>query len=221
MPPTTGLRQRKKERTRRAIADAALDLFESRGYAHTTVDDIAAAADVSPRTFFRYFASKDEAVFERAGDVEQHFRALLASRPAGEPLLVSLREIARALLADDLVEEDRLRRLLGLVATEPALRSRYTALLDAIEGELTVWAAERLGVPAGDLRPRLLAATVLAARRVATDTWLESPGDGFADHITRAIDMLADGLAPPDPLSRPAAGPPPPGSGVPHEHRNC
>jgi hypothetical protein len=57
-----------------------------------------------------------------------------------------------------------------------------------------VWAADRLGVPATDLRPRLVAATVITARRVATDTWLESPGDDLADHVTRAIDLLAAGL---------------------------
>jgi AcrR family transcriptional regulator len=194
MPSSAGLRQRKKDRTRRAIAEAALDLFESRGYDQTTVDDIAAAADVSPRTFFRYFAGKDEAVFERAGDVQQHFLTLLAARPTGEPLLTSLREIGKDLLSTELVDEARLRRLLALVAAEPALRNRYNALLDTIEGELTVWAAARLGVPAADLRPRLVAATVLAARRVATDAWLESPGDDLADHVSRAIDLLAAGL---------------------------
>jgi AcrR family transcriptional regulator len=190
-----GLRERKKEQTRRTIAAVALDLFETRGYAETTVDDIAAAADVSPRTFFRYFAGKDEAVFERAGDVQVAFRALLASRPADEPLLVALREIGKALIAGETVDETRLRRVLALTQAEPALRNRYNAVIDTIERELTVWAAGRLGVRAADLRPRLVAAAVLAARRVAMDTWLESPGDDLADHVTRAIDLLAAGLA--------------------------
>ncbi|MBN2622374.1 MAG: TetR family transcriptional regulator [Acidimicrobiales bacterium] len=190
----TGLRERKKERTRRAIADVALDLFESRGYGQTTVDDIAAAADVSPRTFFRYFASKDEAVFERADDVREAFTALLSSRPDDEPLLVSLREIGNALISRELVDEARLRRLLVLIQAEPALRSRYNHLIDLIESELTVWAADRLGAAPTDLRPRLVAAAVLAARRVATDTWLESPGEDLADHMARAIDLLAAGL---------------------------
>lgn len=192
--PVADLRQRKKEQTRRAIAEAALDLFETRGFDETTVDDIAAAANVSPRTFFRYFASKDEAVFDRADEAREAFRTLLAARPADEPMLVSLREIGQALLTDEFVDGRRLRRVLGLVAQERALRGRSDALLDGIEAELTTWAAERLGVPATDLRPRLVAAAVLTARRVATDTWLESPGDDLADHITRAIDLLASGL---------------------------
>ncbi|MDD9369956.1 MAG: TetR family transcriptional regulator [Acidimicrobiales bacterium] len=190
----TDLRQRKKEQTRQAIADAALALFETRGFDETTVDDIAAAANVSPRTFFRYFAGKDEAVFDRADEAQEAFRALLAARPADEPMLVSLREIGQALLTDRFVDGGRLRRVLALVAQERALRGRSAALLDGIEAELTIWAAERLGVAATDLRPRLVAAAVLTARRVATDTWLESPGDELADHITRAIDLLASGL---------------------------
>jgi AcrR family transcriptional regulator len=193
--PAVDLRERKKQRTRRAIADAALDLFESRGFDDTTVDDIADAADVSPRTFFRYFAGKDEAVFDLADEVQAAFHDMLAARPPDEPLLTSLREIGKALLSEEVVDEARLRRLLALVASERALRNRYTALLDAIETELTTWAADRLGVAPTELRPRLVAATVLAARRVATDTWLESPGDDLADHITRAIDLLAAGLA--------------------------
>ncbi len=193
-PETAGLRERKKERTRRLLADVALDLFEARGFDHTTVDDIAAAADVSPRTFFRYFASKDEAVFERAPDVQDQFRALLASRPADEPLLVSLREIGNALIAGEVVEADRVRRVLKLAHTEPALRRRYEALITMVEADLRDWAAARLGVPPSDMRPRLLAAAVLAGRRVAMDIWLESPGEDLSERVSQAIDLLASGL---------------------------
>jgi AcrR family transcriptional regulator len=193
-PATAGLRERKKERTRRLLADVALDLFEARGFDRTTVDDIATAAEVSPRTFFRYFAAKDEALFDRAADVQEQFRALLASRPADEPLLVSLREIGTALIAGELVDEDRVRRVVALVHTETALRSRYEALMGMIEADLTDWAAGRLGVPPSDMRPRLLGAAVLAARRVAMDVWLESPGVDLSGQVSRAIDLLASGL---------------------------
>jgi AcrR family transcriptional regulator len=189
-----GLRERKKERTRRLLADVALDLVETRGYDRTTVDDIAAAADVSPRTFFRYFAAKDEALFDRAGDVQVQFRALLTSRPADEPLLVSLREIGSALLAGELVDDTRVRRVLSLAHTEPALRTRYEGLMAMIESDLTEWAAARLGEPPSALRPRLVAAAVLAARRVAMDIWLESPDADLANEVARAIDLLAVGL---------------------------
>jgi AcrR family transcriptional regulator len=191
---TPGLRERKKERTRRLLADVALELFETRGFDRTTVDDIAAAADVSPRTFFRYFATKDEALFDRGADVRDQFRAMLAARPADEPMLVALREIGTALLAGELVEEDRVRRVLALTHTEPALRNRYEGLMASIEADLTDWAAGRLAVPASDLRPRLIAAAVLAARRVAMDIWLESPDVDLVDQVARSIDLLAAGL---------------------------
>lgn len=199
-PPETmvsppGLRERKKERTRRAIADAALDLFERHGYAATTVEDIAAAADVSPRTFFRYFATKDEAVFDEADEVQAAFGPMLAERPPDEPLLASLRAVGSALLTPGVVDEERFRRMLALAAVEPAVRNRYHALLGSIEQEIVRWAAERLGLPETALRPRLLAAAAMAALRVATDAWLDAPGTELGDHVTAAIDMLAEGLA--------------------------
>lgn len=199
-PPETmvsppGLRERKKERTRRAIADAALDLFERHGYAATTVEDIAAAAEVSPRTFFRYFATKDEAVFDQADEVLAAFGPMLAERPAGEPLLPSLRAVGSALLSPGVLDEGRFRRVLALAAEEPAVRTRYHALLGSIEREIVRWAAERLGLPTSALRPRLVAAVAMTALRVATDTWLDAPGTELGDHVTAAIDMLAEGLA--------------------------
>ena len=106
---------------------------------------------------------------------------------------MALREIGKALIGET-VDEARLRRVLALTQAVPALRNRYNALIDTIERELTAWAADRLGVPASDLRPRLVAAAVLAARRVAMDTWLDAPGDDLAEHVTRAIDLLAAGL---------------------------
>ena len=86
------LRERKKARTREALIAAAIDLFESRGYEGTTIDDIAAAADVSPRTFFRYFASKEEVAV--GDDFEPMLIEMIASRPAGESVIESARQVA-------------------------------------------------------------------------------------------------------------------------------
>src|SRR3954471_17826102 len=93
-----GLRERKKERTRRALASAALRLFDERGYEETTISDIAAAADVSPRTFFSYFPSKDDVVFAEMDERLADVRAGLAERTPGETPLATFRRVADALL---------------------------------------------------------------------------------------------------------------------------
>src|ERR1700712_5660908 len=104
---TMGLRERKKAMTRLALEDAALELFAVKGFDHTTVDEISEACDVSRRTFFRYFASKED-IF--SGDKDEHqdeMFELIASRPADEPALDSLRATIVALAAE--FEADRPR----------------------------------------------------------------------------------------------------------------
>src|SRR5919197_6258607 len=101
----TSLRERKRARTRQALVDAAADLFERHGYERTTIAHIAAAAEVSPRTFFGYFASKEDVLFQ-GGDarVRAALRAIEERRPGERPtdiLLRALREVGEA--GDDLV----------------------------------------------------------------------------------------------------------------------
>src|ERR1041384_4302319 len=88
-----GLRERKKQRTRRTIASEALRLFAERGYEETTIADIAEAADVSPRTFFSYFPSKEDVVFAEIDERLAEVREGVARRPAGETPLESMRRI--------------------------------------------------------------------------------------------------------------------------------
>ncbi|WP_433180226.1 TetR family transcriptional regulator [Actinoallomurus sp. CA-150999] len=88
-----GLRERKKLKTRRAIAEAALRLFAERGYEETTIADITEAADVSPRTFFSYFPSKEDVVFAEIDERLAEVREGVARRPAGETPLESMRRI--------------------------------------------------------------------------------------------------------------------------------
>ncbi|MFC5745947.1 TetR family transcriptional regulator [Actinomadura rugatobispora] len=99
----SGLRERKKRRTREALGSAALRLFAERGYEETTIADIAAAADVSPRTFFSYFPSKEDVVFAEVDDRLEEVADRLARRPLGEPPLEALRtaivEVIEALVS--------------------------------------------------------------------------------------------------------------------------
>src|SRR4051795_7771294 len=90
-----GLRERKKQKTRLALIDAALDLFLEQGYEATTVDQIAAAVDVSQRTFFRYFLTKEDVALEPARQVEDVFLDVLRQQPAGRTPMQALRESSR------------------------------------------------------------------------------------------------------------------------------
>jgi AcrR family transcriptional regulator len=169
------LRQRKRARTRAALISAALDLFERQGYEATTIDEIAAAADVSPRTFFRYFSTKEEVAL--GDDVGREIIGLLAARPADEPMLESVRRV----VADSLVlvsEEDReaLLARLRIVYRTPSLRARrweFQLEMGRISGGIL---AARRGLPPDDLDSRVTAAAVFTAIEVAMDHWQQHEG---------------------------------------------
>ncbi|MEU6781219.1 helix-turn-helix domain-containing protein [Nonomuraea angiospora] len=128
-----GHRERKKVRTRRALLEAAVRLFSERGYEQTTVAEIAAAADVAPRTFFAYFASKEDVLFLQAEDRGQVMTEVVAGRKPGEPLGDLLSRMFEALVRS-LAEDDELDFSLSplrtqLVFTEPALRARMMTIM--------------------------------------------------------------------------------------------
>ena len=103
LPPDR--RERKKARTRRDLVEAAVRLFDERGFEGATIEDITNAADVSPRTFFRYFTSKEEILFSEHQLSVDDLRNRLAECPDGEPLLVSVREAMLTIAGR--IEEDK------------------------------------------------------------------------------------------------------------------
>lgn len=157
-----GLRERKKERTARAIEDAALRLFAENGFHATTIAEIAAAADISPRTFFSYYPSKESVLF---GDFDETFRSLgehLAARTADHGLLDALRAWIVDMVETDGLPDERelLRRQVieandELLAHERQLTTRFEAVIAAA-------AATELHVQPSDLHPRLIAAAAAA-----------------------------------------------------------
>ena len=97
MTAAVGLRERKKARTREALKDAAMDLFTRQGFDGTTVEEIADACEVSPRTFFRYFPTKEDVLFADTEARRERLLAVLADQPAGDSAFVALRAAMRAL----------------------------------------------------------------------------------------------------------------------------
>ncbi|HEY6760492.1 MAG TPA: TetR family transcriptional regulator [Baekduia sp.] len=159
-----GLRERKKEQTRRAIEDAAFRLFEDRGYAATTVADIAEAADIAPRTFFAYFPSKEAVVF---GDSDEMFAALEAQmrdRRPGQNVFEALRAWIGELIDGEMhgdTDRDSLRRC--LVRDNEALASHERHIMGRFESLIAENVAIDLGDEPDDLQPRLVAAAAIAA----------------------------------------------------------
>jgi AcrR family transcriptional regulator len=198
---TLGLRERKKAMTRLALEDAALDLFTKKGFDHTTVDEIAEACNVSRRTFFRYFASKED-IF--SGDKDVHdgeMFDLIAARPADEPALESLRATLIALAADLEADRSRMVAKVCIINETPSLRS---AGLEHEQGtiDLVVEAlARRSEVPVDDedrFRLRLVTQAAIGALRAAIDRWVAGGAqEDLGDVAVEALDALADGFGRP------------------------
>jgi AcrR family transcriptional regulator len=121
----TGLRESKKRQTREAIAQAAADLFRERGFAAVTVDDVAAAANVSRQTVFNYFPTKEQMLFDREDEIEAALLALVRGRPDGTSLIAAFREHTRGFwerFADALATGGETHGFWEVVRATPALR---------------------------------------------------------------------------------------------------
>ena len=146
-PAAAGLRQRKKERTRQELAAAALRLFVERGYEAVKVEDIAAAVDVSERTFFRYFASKEEVLWPDQDERREEFAAVLAARPQDETPLDCLRHAAVASAEAYQAQGREMLARFRLLTQTPALRGYLLECLEAWEDVATSALMTRIGFP--------------------------------------------------------------------------
>ena len=159
-----GLRERKKEQTRRAIEDAAFRLFEERGYAATTVADIADAADIAPRTFFAYFPSKEAVVFGDFDEVFEGLESRMRERPEGVNVFEALRAWVGDLVARTEAEADErggVRRC--LIRENDALAAHERHIMGRFERLIAENVALDLGDAPDDLQPKLVAAAAVAA----------------------------------------------------------
>ncbi|MGI5491983.1 TetR family transcriptional regulator [Microtetraspora malaysiensis] len=165
-----GLRERKKQKTRIALIDAALDLFLTHGYDITTVDQIAAVVDVSPRTFFRYFASKEEVALSPCRDGQEIFASELAARPSDEPPYQAVTRAMRAALAamrdGDPVEVDRFVKVRRLMEETPSLFAAQMCLIAQSERRLAEEVARRRGTDVDDLHTQFVVSVLTTINRV-------------------------------------------------------
>ncbi|WP_406529980.1 TetR/AcrR family transcriptional regulator [Streptomyces sp. I8-5] len=193
-PPQPGLRERKKLRTRIAIRQAAYRLIAEQGYEATTVEQIAAAAEVSPSTVFRYFPAKEDIVL--TDEYDGVLAAALRGRPAGEPPLESLRHVLAEVLAEFLATgEQELRQRTRLMVEVPAVRARTAGSMSDTAGALADALAARTGREPGDLAVRVFVAAVLGTLREVTLCWGEQGQEGDLLAMTgRALDILEGGL---------------------------
>ena len=194
--PAEGLRERHRQRTTADLEEAALALFGERGFDAVTIDDIAAAADVSRRTFFRYFASKEDVILSDHPKRLDELQAALDRRPGDEPALTALRNAILSLAGTYQEDREHMLRRFRLVTTTPSLEARSLCLQRNWETAVTEMLAARMGVdPATDLRPGVVASTTMAAMRIATANWLAADGQGdVMEIVAAALDLLDGGL---------------------------
>lgn len=192
------MRERKKQATREALRDAALQLALERGPDNVRVEDIAEAAGVSPRTYNNYFSSREQAIVAAViAEREARVASAVAARPAADRLADA---VVEAILAQYTDPGDRHRDALLLITTHPALRDVFLGATDAISKPLAAAIAERLGT-AGELTASVLAASVAAATRVALEQWLQPTGGTPATASFVVVsgslpDLIRNALAP-------------------------
>ncbi|WP_431955909.1 TetR family transcriptional regulator [Nocardia lijiangensis] len=189
-----GLRERKKERTRRTIRTEAFRLFREQGYGETTIEQIAAAADVSPSTFFRYFPTKEQLVI--ADDLDPLLVEEFRGQPRGLSPVLAFRNAIDASLATLTPEElafEQERQ--ALVYHVPELRAAIGIELERGIEMIAEMIAEYLGRPADDFEVRVTAGAIAGAGLAIS---LRTPVN--AENLGHAMDFLDAGL----PVGRPA-----------------
>jgi AcrR family transcriptional regulator len=199
----SGLRERKKARTREAIIDAALDLFGRKGFDATTIEDIAAAADVSPRTFFRYFDSKVDLVMAHNEAHGDKIAPLIAARPASEGPLEALRQVMQQMLLELLADPSVVREFQVMMGT-PTLRKLAREHFYEEEAELVSAFASRLGTDDADLTANVMAGAAASAIWAVIDRWLAegTEVERLPPMIDEAFTLLEQGFSPARPPAR-------------------
>ncbi len=194
---TTGLRERTRRAVRAELVDEARRLFAAQGFQATTVEQIAAAAGMSKRSFFRYFGSKEDLVLSNVEETGQRIATSLARRPPDESPWIALRRAFDGFVAAVEADPHRTRPLLRMLSEEPVLRASHEQRRQQWREVFAPHIAARLParpieVAENDPRPGAIAGAALACLYAAEIAWLQDPTGGLA----AALDLAMAGVAP-------------------------
>lgn len=197
MTEELGLRERKKRERRRSIEAAALSRFEADGFDATTIDDIAAAADIAPRTFFSYFPTKEDAVLADYADRLKRTTDELGRRPSTEAPWLALHESFAVVAADYEAQRDDLIRRFAIMAANPSVQARNLQLQAGWENAVAEILTRRINATSDDVTPRLMASAALACMRSSLTHWiLTGHQESLPALVGASFDRLAVGLSP-------------------------
>ena len=173
MSVTPGLRERKKEQTRQAIADTARRLFSERGFDAVTVAEIARAADVAEKTVFNYFPTKEDLFYSRLEAFEEELLAAIRGRAEGDSAITAFRDFLMTRRGVfDMSDEDateQLRTITRVITGSPALLAREREVLGRYTEALAALLAEETGARAGAVEPRVAAESLIGIHRSLID----------------------------------------------------
>jgi AcrR family transcriptional regulator len=184
------LKLRKQQVVRDALSKSAEELFLLRGFEAVTVEEIALAAGVSRRTFFRYFDSKEEVMVERSDRFGEQLLVELASRPLDEPPLLAIRNALIPAVESSLVERDLVRQIIGLLRETSVLRRALMEHRNRLEERIAALMAQRLGSESSDNTPMLLAFVTRALHDTVINAWYDHETDDIAGLVDALVSQL-------------------------------
>jgi mycofactocin system transcriptional regulator len=187
-------RGRPRETSARELEVVALELFADQGYTQTSVEQIAAGAGVSKRTFFRYFDSKAAVLWHDFDNEVEQLRAAFAQVPASTTLMTAIREVVVSVNRYRAEDVPELRTRMQLISTDPALEASAASRYDAWERAVSEFAAARLAEPADALIPLAIGRTTLAACRAAYEVWLTKADADLTVYLDASLRGLAGGF---------------------------
>lgn len=192
---TEPLSERRRRLLRDEVGRVAIRLFVEHGFDNVTVDDIAAAAGTSPRSFFRYFPTKDEVILDYERKLRDRLLLAVKSRPPAEGPVDALRQAYIETSYVEPADRGRVLQLGRVLENAPVLRARVSGERIAEDMALAGHLAERLGAPRDDARVRVIIASMGAVAETEFRTWVRGGGKGNpAKRIAEALALLENGL---------------------------